>query len=228
MLHPHGPQPPAVYWRRRLGLAISLFLVLLLIVLTAHVMLSSNSPKHPVAADSSVVHSPSTGASSPAAPSSTAPAPSSPVVAPSSAPVVSSPPVVTSPPTPKPCLATALKIVAATAAPTYAVGASPMLLMRVTNKGPAPCLQDLADRQIVMQVFNGESRVWGSHDCQIQPGTSNRILAVAKTVQVSLVWSGLSSEPKCAGTRQRVGAGTYTLYVSLSGHTGTSVKFAVG
>ena len=37
-------------------------------------------------------------------------------------------------------------------------------------------MQDLADPQVVLRVYNGESRVWGSHDCKIQPGTDDRTL----------------------------------------------------
>ena len=50
---------------------------------------------------------------------------------------------------------------------------------------------------------------------------------VHRPVQVAVTWSGLTSQPKCAGTRQRVGAGTYTLYAVLSGKTGTAKQFTI-
>jgi hypothetical protein len=105
------------------------------------------------------------------------------------------------------------------------VGDQPVLSIQVTNKGSLACVVDLADPQIVLRVYNGESRVWGSHDCEIQPGTKDRTLMAGTTVKVSIIWSGLSSQPKCAGTRERVGAGTYTLYASLGGHEGTAAQF---
>jgi hypothetical protein len=110
---------------------------------------------------------------------------------------------------------------------TYHVGDQPVLELQVTNPGPQPCVQDLADSQVVLRVYNGESRVWGSHDCQIEPGTNPRVLAVDTPVRVAITWSGLTSEPHCAGTRQRVGAGTYTLYASLSGQTGKATQFTI-
>jgi hypothetical protein len=88
-------------------------------------------------------------------------------------------------------------------------------------------VQDLADSQVELRVYNGASRVWGSHDCQIEPGVMDRTLAVGQPVRVSEVWSGLSSQPHCAGVRQRVGAGTYTLYPLLAGHEGTASQFAI-
>jgi hypothetical protein len=97
----------------------------------------------------------------------------------------------------------------------------------VTNKSSSPCVVDLADPQIVLRVYNGESRVWGSHDCQVTPGTNDRTLMAGAAVKVSIIWSGLSSQPNCAGTRQRVGAGTYTLYASLAGHEGKSADFTI-
>ena len=88
-------------------------------------------------------------------------------------------------------------------------------------------MQDLADAQIVLKVYNGESRVWGSHDCEVQPGKDPRVLSVGRAVRVSITWSGLTSQPHQCTSRQRVGAGTYTLYATLAGHTGTATQFSI-
>ncbi len=128
---------------------------------------------------------------------------------------------------PAACVAAKLDVRAVSDHTTYAVGASPVLSMQVTNTGSSPCVQDLSDTQILLRVYNGASRVWGSHDCKIVPGASMRTLAVGAPVRVSIVWSGLSSEPDCMGTRQRVGAGTYTLYASLSGKDGAAAQFSI-
>jgi hypothetical protein len=69
--------------------------------------------------------------------------------------------------------------------------------------------------------------VWGSHDCKIEKGTNDRTLPVGHAVRVSITWTGLSSQKGCNTTRQRVGAGTYTLYALLSGHMGTAAQFAL-
>jgi hypothetical protein len=128
---------------------------------------------------------------------------------------------------PAACAGTALRISAVAGAATYKVGAQPVLMLQVVNPGPKPCVQDLADSQVELVVYNGESRVWGSHDCEVQPGKGLRTLAVGQAVRVSVTWSGLSSQPNCAGSRQRVGAGTYTLYARLSGHVGTAAQFSI-
>jgi hypothetical protein len=107
------------------------------------------------------------------------------------------------------------------------VGDQPTLALQVVNTGKAPCVQDLADAQVELQVYNGESRVWGSHDCQVQPGTSPQTLPVGMAVRRSVLWTGLSSQPKCAGQRVRVGPGIYTLLVRLSGRLGTTAEFTI-
>lgn len=109
----------------------------------------------------------------------------------------------------------------------YSVGDEPVLSILVTNPGAQPCVQDLADPQITLRVYNGESRVWGSHDCTIQPGTDGHTLMGRSSVRVSVVWSGMSSQPKCAGIRQRAGAGTYTLYASLAGREAKAAQFSM-
>lgn len=244
MFHPIGPQPPSVYWRRRFVIIATAVLLLVLIVLTIRAM-ASGAAGRPRAAGG--VHPAPTHASpqnystqvpgaasrqystSPRASARTTPgrrrhaakghrvaaAPSSSTASPSS----SAPPPA--------CTPAQLAIQAVAGQSTYHVGDKPVVMLQVTNNGPQPCVQDLADRQIVLKVYNGESRVWGSHDCEIQPGTDDRVLAVGNPVRVSITWSGLTSQPGCHGTRHRVGAGTYTLYASLAGHQGKATQFSI-
>jgi hypothetical protein len=87
-------------------------------------------------------------------------------------------------------------------------------------------VQDLSDQQVLLQVYNGATRVWGSHDCVVQPGTDLRTLAVGTPVRIQLAWSGTTSAPGC-GARQPAGAGSYTLYATLSGRTGTAATFTL-
>lgn len=225
MLHPVGSQPPSVYWRRRLlALASAALLVVLLILTVKAVVSGDNTPIASGGPGSSSGPAPSTS------PRSTAPAtPRTSASTTSSAPGSSSQPASSSASTPAParCQTKDLSVTAATGAKSYSVGDKPMVELEVVNAGSKPCVQDLADKQVELRVYNGESRVWGSHDCSIQPGTTDRVLAVGRAVRVSVTWSGLTSRPKCVGTRQRVGAGTYTLYGSLSGKTGRATQFSI-
>ena len=213
MLHPIGSRPPAVYWRRRL---LMVGAVLGMIVLTIWVLRPS-ADKGSAAAPPTPAHPTSSVSTATTHTSKTSGHTSSSSKSPSR----SHTPVV-----PR-CTPAALKVAAAVGQSSYHVGDKPAVLLQVTNVGSAPCVQNLADSQVELRVYNGESRVWGSHDCTVKPGVSDNTLAVNRPVRVKVVWSGLSSQPKCAGTRQRVGAGTYTLYALLSGHEGTAAQFSI-
>ena len=120
-----------------------------------------------------------------------------------------------------------MTIAAASSAASYPAGAKPTVAIVVTNKGPQPCVQDLSDSQIELRVYNGSARVWGSHDCLIQPGTAPATLPVGQPIRREIQWSGLSSQPACAGTRTRVAAGRYTLFAYLSGQQGSTSTFTL-
>jgi hypothetical protein len=213
-----------VYWRRRLLLLCGITVLLILLVLTVKIAADGGTApprgaghagagSTPAGRTTHVTHPPPRPSTTHTASSTTLSSPSAPHSSSSAA--------------PQPCDPAHLKVSAVVGQRSYHVGDQPLLELQVTNPGPLPCVQDLADRQIELRVYNGESRVWGSHDCQIQPGTNPRTLAVNRPVRVAITWSGLTSQPNCAGTRQRVGAGTYTLYAVLSGHTGTATTFTI-
>jgi hypothetical protein len=246
MFHPVGSQSSGVYWRRRLVLLAAVVLVIALIWLTAAAVFGSSdnkssangAPKPPASSGHSPATGPSTTASSQVASSqavtssavASSTAPSSPAAALQATPVAqnsasgsgsasATPPVA--------CTPEQLSLQAVAAQKSYAVGDQPVLALRVTNTGTAPCVQDVADSQIELRVYNGASRVWGSHDCMIEPGVNQKVLMPQVPATFTVQWTGLSSQPKCAGTRQTVGAGTYTLYASLAGKDGKATNFSI-
>jgi hypothetical protein len=236
MLHPVGSQPPAVYWRRRLVAVAFAVTAVVLLALTAQTVLGGGG--EPAAAGAPGHHSgvlasdradaPTTGAADPdgtAGPRQRSD--SDRAATDTSHPAGASATRTTAPPAGPTCTPGQLAIKAVAGRGEYAVGAHPVLTLQVTNTGPKPCVQDVADPQIVLRVYNGASRVWGSHDCKIEPGVTDRTLEPDQPAGFSIVWSGLSSQPHCAGTRQRVGAGTYTLVPALSGHQGKATTFTI-
>jgi len=223
MFHPVGSQPPSVYWRRRLVLLAAGVALLVLLVMTIKIIGSGGD--QPASAHGTPPSTTAKTSGAPVRPSSTKPTSRATTRAASS----SSGPVSRSSSAPPPaCTTSNLAIAAVVGKPAYQVGDQPLLELQVTNVGPGPCVQDLADRQVELKVYNGESRVWGSHDCKVQPGSAVRTLGPRTPVLVAVTWSGLSSRPGCAGTRQRVGAGSYTLYATLAGKTGKAAQFSIG
>jgi hypothetical protein len=125
------------------------------------------------------------------------------------------------------CLRSQLTVAGATDAASHRVNSTPVLAIVITDVGPRPCVADLSDAQIELRLFSGSARVWGSHDCVVQPGTSLQTLPVGRPVRRGIRWSGLSSQPKCAGTRLRVGAGTYTLFALFAGQPSAGTVFDI-
>jgi hypothetical protein len=214
MLHPVGDLAPSVYWRRR----ILLLAALLLAVLSSYAIFfrggGNQAPKANGAFTSPGGSSSGTTTSSSSEPASSSAASST---AASTRPAGG----------PKACQPSQLAVTAASDATSYPAAAKPKVAIVVTNRGPAPCVQDLADAQIELRVYNGSARVWGSHDCQVQPGSSASTLPVGQPIRRAVEWSGLSSRPGCAGVRTRVAAGTYTLYAYLAGHQGKTSSFSL-
>ncbi|MGI8881954.1 MAG: hypothetical protein ACR2KJ_15890 [Jatrophihabitans sp.] len=207
MFQPVGSLPPNIYWRRRLFV---LGVPAILLVLTLYVVFFSGSGK----TDSGASTPP--GSKSSSVKTSTQQSSSSQSSSSSSASTGS----VT-------CAPAALQVRAATGAPSYKVGQQAALFLVVTNVGTKACNQDLADKQVELTVFTGDVRVWGSHDCQVQPGTSVQKLARNKPVRLEVAWSSKTSKPGCGGTRLQVQAGTYQLFATLAGKKSPPVTFTV-
>jgi hypothetical protein len=120
-----------------------------------------------------------------------------------------------------------LGISAGTAHKSFAVKAQAGLFMQVTNASPSPCRLDVADKHVAWSVYSGNVRVWGSHDCAIQAGSQVVTMAAGQTLKLTISWSGLTSRPKCAGTRMTVQAGTYRLFGYLNGIRTPEVTFTI-
>jgi len=225
VLHPVGPLPASVYWRRRiLALAIALVVLLILWLLTSGT--GSGDP-----GSAAVVG----GTSSPAGPTSSAGMPSETLTATSPANdpgrrgggEIETP---TGPATPTgssgggpgsggrteaaapvACSDAALTLTVSVAKPAYPVGAQPQITLSLQNTSGTTCTRDLAASQQEVLLYDGKTRLWSSNDCYPGGGTDVQAIAPGERDRYSVTWSGLASHPACAGTRTRVGAGRYRL-----------------
>jgi hypothetical protein len=110
---------------------------------------------------------------------------------------------------PQACPDSALDVTASSAEPSYRVGETPVLRLAVRNVGAVACVRDVGPRQQEMLMYDGSKRVWSSNDCYPDGGTDIRTLDPGETITSTVVWSGLGSQPGCAGKRNRVPAGSY-------------------
>ena len=213
MLHPVGPLPAAVYWRRRL-----MVLTLLLAVVGGGgwlgVALATREPEGTRTASSSSTTSarpagtPALERVVPSLASVQTPTPPAVAVVPAPAPEA---PVDAGPQPGGPC--TDDMIAVEVRGPgSVPAGSGPTLELVVTNVSSVPCerVLDKELQEIVLLDSEGARR-WGSNDCQPESSDDVRVLAPGEQVFFGLVWSGLSSEPECAAARTAMPPGQYTL-----------------
>jgi hypothetical protein len=227
MLHPVGNLPARVYWRRRL---VFVGLPLLGIILLLWAALSGGGDHPSARTTASTTTSPASAPATSTQPrdsgsigvSTTTPKPIAPATTPATTASSTSPAVQKGF-----CKLADLTVVAGTAKKSFAVKSKPVLDMLVTNTTAAPCKLDVADKHVEWRVYSGDARVWGSHDCSVQSGANVITLTARQTIRLSITWSGLTSLPKCAGTRLAVQAGTYKLSAYLDNKASAATTFTI-
>jgi hypothetical protein len=220
VLHPVGPLPASVYWRRR---AVA-FAAVVVVLLVGRAVLpgGDDGPRNTAAA----VGSPTPDAGTPSSLAATPPAgdrggsggggPAATTTAASSPTPASTPP-----PPPQPCPDQALQLRVVPERPAYPVGEQPVLDLVVRNISAVACMRDLGAAYQEVLLYDGHNRrLWSSNDCYPGGSKDPQVLGPGDSASFSVTWSGLSSRPKCAGERVRVPAGGY----ALVGRLGTLVS----
>jgi hypothetical protein len=224
VLHPVGPLPAAVYWRRRLTVLAVLLAVLagvawLAVTLvpdregTAATTASSTEPAELPALERVVPPV-----------ERLRPPPTEPVTAPA-APVS---PEVAGPTPGGPCTDDMLAL-EVRAPGQVAVGAKPTFELVVVNTSPVPCVRAL-DKQLqeLVMVDAARARVWGSNDCFPETSSDQRTLAPGETVVFPIVWGGLTSEPTCTAPRGTPAPGDYVVRGRLDTKVSTDAPLTLG
>jgi hypothetical protein len=186
-LHPIGPLPAAVYWRRRLVLLAALLAALF--VLRACVG-GGDAPR-------------TTGAGP--TPTVTRSAATKPSPTPSRS-LVRTGPVT--------CTDAMLQLTVTSDAKTYPVGSSPRFVLRVANTSDRSCRRDLGGKPLELRVYSGEDRIWSSDDCGDTTTSSVQTIGAHSYLETTMTWPGTRSRPGCTGDKPKAQPGTY--YVRLS------------
>ena len=177
LLHPRGPLPPEVYWRRRLiVLGASLLALMFLFVQCT----GGDTKKAASTSPTSGSASPKSSAKSPAKPSTkpsatpTGKAPAAATTSKAAAGPAASSKAAASPAAPSPSVAPAaptactvpgLQVSVKASGVSYGAGALPVFTMSIKNSGTTPCTRDLGTAAIEFVVTSGSDRIWSSDDC---------------------------------------------------------------
>jgi len=204
--NPVGPQPPSVYWRRRLFALLALVAVIVVIVLIVSAIANSNNK-----------------------PASTPTNSSKPSDTPDPNP--SGSPSFTSAAGGDACTPAQVKITAVTDSNSYASGVKPMISMKITNAGTAPCTFDVGTAAQEYIITSGNDRIWSSKDCQQSPANTPQVLEPGVELSTTpFAWDRTrSSTTTCNATRPAAVAGadgpTYKLQVKLGTVESETVSF---
>ncbi|MDQ0030769.1 hypothetical protein [Arthrobacter bambusae] len=198
---------PAVYRRRRLVVFGALLLVLAMLVAGAVAMSSSLSGK----ADSGASRAPAAGAT---------PA----IQTPSEDPTA-----VTATPTPTPvCDLNLVTVTASTDQPAYAAGQNPVLSMKITNGGSAPCQVNVGTSQMEFLVMSGEDRIFSSKDCQAKSDDLVKQIDPGKSEIANFPWQRNRTTEGCGVISAKPATGTYTFKAILGNKASTKTVFQLG
>ncbi|MDP9028432.1 MAG: hypothetical protein M3N46_12950 [Actinomycetota bacterium] len=198
--NPVGPQPPSVYWRRRL-LLIAVLLAIVIVVVLIIVRPGSGGTKTPTGSQTS-------GQADSPSPSFTAGTGGSAAA----------------------CAPSVITLAAVTDAISYAAGVQPKLSMTITNGGANACTIDVGTDAQVYTITSGSDQIWSSADCQTDKTALKQVLqpGVAKALSTTpFAWDRTrSSTTTCTGTRPAVTAGgaSYHLNVKLGSLASKSSK----
>lgn len=189
LLHPRGPLPPSVYWRRRLVTFGVLFVVLALLLRTCGGDDGGTLTPAPSTSPTRGAPTGPTRPTGPSGPTGQATTPAAQV---------------------GPCPDTAIVVTARADAQTYTGSRRPILTIGVANSGTVPCTRDVGQAAREVRVTSGNARIWSSDDCS--PGGGSQIVTLlpgAAPVTFTVTWSRKRSAPGCPAGTETADAGTY-------------------
>ena len=211
MLHPVGPLPAAVYWRRRL-----LVLGLLAALLGGGSWVGSallggaGTPAEAAGVQRPAGGPPALDQVVPSLAAVQLPGTAPPTASPSASPSVS--PAAASPTAAGPCTDDMIGLEVRPGSTSAAAGAAVTVELVVTNTSPAACTRPLDPQlQEVVLLDGSGARLWGSSDCQPATGSDTRTLAPGQAVAFPVQWTGRTSQPGCTGAPTTPAPGDYVL-----------------
>ena len=122
-----------------------------------------------------------------------------------------------------------LAVQSQTGMPSYPVGHHTLFRLLITNMGPAACTRDLDPRlrELIVITTATHGRAWSDRDCATVHYPDLRTLQPGVPAVFELRWSGLTSNPQCAGTRTPVVAGAYQLVGRFAGRSSEPTPFTL-
>ena len=208
VLHPVGPSPARVYWRRRLVLLAAVVLAVVLLAAAVGALRGGGGQAQDLAGgtEPAVVATGDDAEGAEGADEAPDEEPAGPVA----------------------CAPADLTVTVASDARAYPAGSVPTLTVAVTNSGTVGCTADVgaAEREVV--VMSGEDRIWSSRDCAAGDEERLVLLEPGARDEVPLTWDRTRSAEGCPAGLPAPLPGTYTATASVLGATSAAAVFDLG
>ena len=191
--HPVGPQPPQVYWRRRLVVGLGLLAVIVIIILIVVRPGTGDPATDPGASADPEVRETDEAETDPEAEGTGG--------------------------APAPCTPDQVVVTPVTDSNSYGPEQQPLLSLTLLNTGAAPCTMEAGSDVQEYVIVSGPDRIWASTDCQDPGVAAPTVLEPGEEKTTTpFPWSRTRSSPgDCDADREPVTAGgaTYRLSVSV-------------
>ena len=231
VVHPVGPKPQSVYWRRRAVFLLAIVLTLFIIGRSIFGGSDSKSSAFPVGSNSPTAEasqSPSVSASASASTESgaTATASSEPTDAVDPITLQSASPIATKTQPADACTDSEISVRVSMPKRLVKAGAGSDLLMTVTNTSDRTCRRDVGSGANEVSIISGPAHVWSTDDCS--PGSESNYVKLKpnQSWSVKVVWNGKLSATNCQvlSTAQY---GAYWAHARNGAELSTGVRFVV-
>lgn len=127
------------------------------------------------------------------------------------------------------CDESGIKVTAAVDKPAYTGEEHPVLSLRVTNTGAAPCDINVGTSQMEYVITSGDDIIFNSKNCALDPNDLVKNLAPGASETANLVWPLNRNAPDCAPVVSKPGRGgaTYALVATLGKWSSERVSFTL-
>lgn len=230
VLHPVGPRPERVYWRRRVVVLLALVTAVLLVwnILSGSrgsaaagdgVAAATDSRSGTATDDAGEAGSGDEAAEGAADPADAAPGGSGEGPDTEGAalePVAGGP---------LGCDVADLALMVTTDARSYPAGAQPVFSVTLANTGSTTCVVDAAMATRQVEVMSGADRIWSSADCGEPASESLALLEPGARTEATVTWSRARSAAGCPEDLPEPQPGTYTATATALGATSATAVF---
>jgi hypothetical protein len=198
LLHPVGPEPAGVYWRRRIIVIIGILLVLGLLWL----LISPGGSSAPASSSASPTPLPTLSTTAPSA---------SPSASVSGA----------------PCADSDIAVSVTTEQQAFPVGGPVEFVMKISNTGAVACVRDVGTIANTFVVTSGGFDVWNSNACSSSEEAQEEEIPAGEAFAVKGTWDGTVTANGCENAIPAE-AGAYQVEASNGEVVSEPVTFGLG